>query len=71
LDDGPARAITQALGLPMTGLLGLLVRAAALNLIDFVTVPERLHSIGFRISEALIHQARISLAKSKRPSSDS
>ena len=62
LDDGAARALVKALGLPMTGLLGLLVRAASMNLIDFATVPKRLKSIGFRISDSLISQALNSLA---------
>ena len=58
LDDSQARLIAQALGLPITGLIGILGRAAHLGLVDFPLVVAQLATIGFRISPQVIQRVR-------------
>lgn len=58
MDEKRGRAVAKALGLPVTGLLAILVSAARAGLIDFEVTLVRLQATGFRLSSALIEQAR-------------
>lgn len=54
LDDREAREIARQRGVAITGLLGLLDRAAELELIDFAEAIARLRLTTFRASSRLI-----------------
>lgn len=56
LDDLAARKRAAALGLKFTGLLGILDRAARLQMIDLREVIRRLRATSFRIAPALLHR---------------
>ena len=58
IDEGDGRKIAQNRGLAVTGLLGVLARAAREGLIVFDPVIERLRATNFRMSDQLIEQAR-------------
>ncbi len=58
IDEGDGRKIAQNRGLAVTGLLGVLARAAREHLIAFDPVIERLRATNFRMSDQLIEQAR-------------
>ena len=58
MDEKRGRAVAKALGLPVTGLLAILVSAARSGLIDFEDALARLQATGFRLSSGLIEQAR-------------
>ncbi|MEM9219877.1 MAG: DUF3368 domain-containing protein [Cyanobacteria bacterium P01_F01_bin.150] len=54
LDDREARQVATERGLAITGLLGLLDRAAYLELIDMVGAIEKLEKTTFRVSKRLL-----------------
>lgn len=56
LDDMKARCAAQERGLKITGILGILDRAASLNLIDLPDVVERLKTTSFWVSESLFQR---------------
>jgi predicted nucleic acid-binding protein len=58
LDERRGRAVAKALGLRVTGLLAILVEAAIAGEIDFEDVLNRLQATGFRLSQALLDEAR-------------
>jgi predicted nucleic acid-binding protein len=62
IDEKQGRAIASSLGLRVRGLLGLLMEGHRRQLLDFDPVLARLKPFGFRLSEKLIADARISLA---------
>lgn len=64
IDEKRGRALAKSLGLPVTGLLAILISAASRGLIDFEQTLARLLATGFRLSPALIEQARIQAAQS-------
>ena len=57
LDDGSARAKARALGVPVTGTIGLLERAAAAGLIDLPTVFKQLRQTNYYASPGLLQAA--------------
>lgn len=56
VDDGQARFVAANLGIPITGTLGILDRAAAENLIDLAKTLEALQETSFHVSQALIEK---------------
>jgi predicted nucleic acid-binding protein len=58
LDERRGRAVARALGLRVTGLLAILVEAALAGEIDFEDALSRLQATGFRLSQALMDDAR-------------
>ena len=54
LDDREARQVAAERGLAITGLLGLLDRAADLGLIDMFDAIEKLEKTTFRVSKRLL-----------------
>jgi len=63
IDEASGRAVARALSLPHTGLLGILIQAARGQLIDFEETVTQLRQTNFRISDALIEEARQILRK--------
>ncbi len=63
MDEKRGRAIAKSLGLPVTGLLAILVSAAHAGMIDFEDALARLQATGFRLSSLLIEQARSNARK--------
>ncbi len=59
MDEKRGRAVAKSLGLPVTGLLAILVSAARSGLVDFEDALLRLQASGFRLSSVLIEQARL------------
>jgi predicted nucleic acid-binding protein len=57
VDDQAGRKAAASLGLPVTGTLGVLERAAALELLSLSDAIDRLRRTDFRISEAILEQA--------------
>ncbi len=60
-DEKQGRAIATSLGLQVRGLLGLLMEGHRQQFLEFDSAIERLKSLGFRLSEQLIADARRSL----------
>jgi predicted nucleic acid-binding protein len=58
LDEKRGRTVAKALGLKVTGLLGILTDASVLGLVDFDVAMEKLLATGFRLSPALAAEAR-------------
>lgn len=58
LDEKRGRRVAQALGLPMTGVLGLLAEAADRGWIDFDEAVARIVQTGFFVSPSLIDTVR-------------
>jgi predicted nucleic acid-binding protein len=58
LDEKRGRTVAKALGLRMTGLLSILVEAAAIGDLELEDAMHRLQVTGFRLSKALIEEAR-------------
>lgn len=58
LDEKRGRAVAQALGLKVTGLLGILTEAGGQGLLDFEDALDKLLATGFRLSPALVEDAR-------------
>ena|ERR1035437_8432739 len=58
LDEKRGRTVAKALGLPVTGLLAILVQAAIAGAVDFEDALARLLATGFRLSPALAEEAR-------------
>ena len=56
LDDLAARRLASRRGLAITGVLGILDRAATQNWIDFATTIDRLKQTNFRTSTALVQE---------------
>jgi predicted nucleic acid-binding protein len=54
LDDWKAREIARERGLPITGLIGILVKALEKQLVDPVVAIERLRGTTFRVSDRLL-----------------
>ncbi len=54
LDEKRGRRVAQALGLPMSGVVGIIGTAAKLGWIDFDDAVERLTKTGFHISGAVV-----------------
>lgn len=54
LDEKRGRRVAEALGLPRTGVLGILGDAAQLGLVDFEEAVARLRAVGFHLAEAVI-----------------
>jgi predicted nucleic acid-binding protein len=63
IDEKRGRALAKSLGLPVTGLLALLITAAHQALIDFEQALASLLATGFRLSPALVEQARLKAEK--------
>lgn len=63
MDEKRGRALAKSLGLPVTGLLALLISAANQGLIDFEETLVSLLATGFRLSPSLIEQARLKAAQ--------
>lgn len=59
LDEKRGRTIAKSLGLRVTGLLAILTQAAIAGLLDFEDVLARLIATGFRLTPALIEEARL------------
>ena len=58
LDEKRGRRVAEALGLRMTGVLGLIGDAARQGLVDFDDAVNQLKSVDFRISDAVIDAVR-------------
>lgn len=58
LDEKRGRMIARSLGLRVTGLLAILTDAAIRGALDFDNTLERLVATGFRLSPALVEEAR-------------
>lgn len=58
LDEKRGRRVAGALGLQMTGVLGLLGDAASVGLVDFEEAVNRLRTVDFRMAEAVIEAVR-------------
>lgn len=63
LDEKRGRKVASALGLKITGTAGLLMEAAANDLIDFEDALLRLSQVGFRLSSNVSAALRQNLAK--------
>ncbi|NJL87722.1 MAG: DUF3368 domain-containing protein [Leptolyngbyaceae cyanobacterium SM1_1_3] len=63
LDDLAARRLAASRGLDLTGVLGILDRAASENLIDFAVAIERLQQTNFRTSTAIVQDLMQKYAK--------
>ena len=57
VDDQAARKAAMDLGLPVTGTVGVLERAATQDLLSLVEAVQRLRGTDFRISEDILEQA--------------
>jgi predicted nucleic acid-binding protein len=57
IDEAEAREIALARGLPVTGTIGIIEKAAQLNLLDLKSTFERLLKTNFRISPQLVKDA--------------
>jgi len=55
LDDKAARSVASALGMRITGLLGILDLAAQRGLVDLPAAVDRLRSTSFRVAPSLLH----------------
>lgn len=62
LDEKRGRAVAKALGLSVIGLLAILVEAALLGKVDFEEALTKLQATGFRLSKALVDEARAQVA---------
>jgi predicted nucleic acid-binding protein len=58
LDEKRGRRVAEALGLQMTGVLGIIGEAACLGLVDFEEAVKRLRAADFRMAEAVIEAVR-------------
>lgn len=58
LDEKRGRCVAQALGLPMTGVLGIIGTAAMLGWVEFEDAVLRLEEIGFHMSDDVIAAVR-------------
>lgn len=60
IDEQAGRRVAASMGVPTTGVLGILVRAKARGLIpDLTAHANRLRSeLGFHLSDAVLHEAR-------------
>jgi len=58
LDEKRGRAVAKMLGLPVTGLLAILVEAAITDDVEFDDALSRLLTTGFRLSPSLMEEAR-------------
>ncbi len=58
LDEKRCRRVAEALGLPKTGVLGIIGEAAGRGLLDFDEAIERIVKTGFRIHQPLIDVVR-------------
>jgi predicted nucleic acid-binding protein len=65
LDEKRGRAVAKTLGLPVTGLLAILVEAAITGELEFDDALSRLLATGFRLSPALIEDARTRVKNAK------
>jgi len=63
LDEKRGRKVASALGLKITGTAGLLMEAAATDLIDFDDALQRLSQVGFRLGSHVSATLRQNLAK--------
>lgn len=63
LDDLAARRLAASRRLALTGVLGILDRAASENLIDFAVAIERLQQTNFRTSTAIVQELMQKYAK--------
>ncbi len=67
LDEKRGRSVAKSLGLPVTGLLAILVTAATLGRVDFDDALARLLATGFRLSPTLIQEAKLRAAGGSNP----
>lgn len=58
LDEKRGRWVAEALGLPKTGVLGIIGHAAARHLLDFDASMDALRSTGFHLSDELVEAVR-------------
>lgn len=58
LDEKRGRRVAGALGLQMTGVLGVIGEAAKQGLVDFDDAVSRLESVGFNMSDAVVEAVR-------------
>ena len=65
LDEKRGRSVAKMLGLPVTGLLAILVQAAIMGEVEFDDVLFRLLATGFRLSPALKEEARTKVKNAK------
>jgi len=63
LDEKRGRAVAKALGLRVTGLLAILVEAAVAGEVEIDEALDRLQATGFRLSKALVEEARAQVAE--------
>jgi predicted nucleic acid-binding protein len=63
IDERDARELCKALGLPLTGTVGLLLDAALVGLIDFEQAISKLQATSFRISSKILELLRAKLPK--------
>lgn len=61
LDEKRGRRVAGALGLQMTGVLGIIGEAAKQGLVDFDDAVSRLESVGFHMSDAVVEAVRMRL----------
>ncbi|MCX6867853.1 MAG: DUF3368 domain-containing protein [Verrucomicrobia bacterium] len=65
MDEKRGRAVARTLGLPVTGLLAILVEAAITGEVEFDDVLSRLLATGFRLSPALMEEAGTKVRNAK------
>jgi predicted nucleic acid-binding protein len=65
LDEKRGRSVAKMLGLPVTGLLAILVKAAITGEVEFDDALSRLLATGFRLSPALMEAARTEVKNAK------
>lgn len=58
LDEKRGRRVAGALGLQMTGVMGIIGEAAKRGFVDFEDAVSRLESVGFHLSEAVVEAVR-------------
>lgn len=58
MDEKRGRTVAKSLGLRVTGLLAILVKAAIAGEVDFEETLARLMATGFRLSPALMEEVR-------------
>jgi hypothetical protein len=63
IDERRGRAVAKALGLRVSGLLAILVEAGMAGEIDFEDSLSRLQLTGFRLSQALMDDARAAVER--------
>jgi hypothetical protein len=63
IDERRGRAVAKALGLRVSGLLAILVEAGMAGEIDFEDSLSRLQATGFRLSQALMDDARAAVER--------